>query len=124
MERLSIKGTDSTPEISFDPLKGVFIIEGRSFSENAADFFHPIVLWLEKYAEIPLEETHLSINMDLINTTSIKFLLSLFAILEEMKRKGKSIKVTWWYHEDDDETKEIGESLNSMTDLKFEYETS
>jgi hypothetical protein len=58
--------------------------------------------------------------MDLINDTSLKYLLNLFALFEDMKKKGKGIKISWWHLSEDDETKEIGESLKSMTDLKFE----
>ena len=119
MKGLSIEGTDSTPYISFDPLKGDFVMRGSSFSENAADFFHPIILWVEKYAEVPVEKTHLSVNMDLINDTSLKYLLGLFALFEDMKKKGKGIKISWWHLSEDDETKEIGEPLKSMDRSKI-----
>ena len=119
MEKLTIQGTDSTPRVSFDHLKGSFELSGRSFSENVAEFYHPLILWVEKYIEIPLEETHLSINLDLINDSSMKYLVSLFNLLEGLKKKGKSISVTWWFMEDDEETKEIGESFLSLTNLKI-----
>jgi len=122
MEKLTIKGTDSTPGVDFDPLKGSFDLKGRSFSENATEFYHPIMLWLEKYVEMPLERTQLSINIDLINSASLKYLLSLLSLLEGLQKKGKKVDAIWWFHEDDDETKEIGESLVNMTEIKLKVQ--
>ena len=46
---LHIEGTEDTPEVLLDSGNNTFSISGRSFPENAIEFYEPIFAWLQKY---------------------------------------------------------------------------
>ncbi|MBI4647060.1 MAG: DUF1987 family protein [Bacteroidia bacterium] len=46
MEPILIEATNRTPYVCFDSDKNIFIIEGRSYPEDAFSFYQPILNWL------------------------------------------------------------------------------
>jgi hypothetical protein len=51
MEIISLEGTEDTPKIILDSKNGIFEISGRSLPEDTAEFYQPVLEWLDKYAE-------------------------------------------------------------------------
>ena len=51
MEILNLEGTEDTPKIMLDKGNGIFEISGRSLPEDTAEFYQPILEWLEVYAQ-------------------------------------------------------------------------
>ncbi len=122
METIAIKGTPKTPTIDLNIDSGVVEIKGRSIPENAVDFYRPVVEWLDKYSETPMEETRVNIQLEYFNTSSSKCILDVFKKLENIyKRNGyKGVTINWYYEEDDEDMLEAGEDYQSILKIPFE----
>ena len=119
MDTLQIPGTYDTPEVQFDPLKGSLLLKGRSFSENSAEFFHPLINWLDDYIEMPVSATKLTIDLDVIDEASLKFIADILTKLASLS-KTKKVQASWLVEKVDEDTREVGESLRDMVDMPFE----
>jgi hypothetical protein len=115
MEELRIEASEHNPEIHLDPDNGVFRFIGRSVPEDAIGFFEPVMEWIERYAEAPGERTDLVIKIEYFNTRSSKVFLDIMRKMEGMQaRKGGEVRVHWYYDEEDEEMKEVGEEYGEM----------
>ena len=120
MEKLEKKGTEDTPEVILDADNNVMEISGRSLPEDVARFYKPIVSWLEDYAKEPPGETVFTFKLDYFNTATSKILLDILVMFEEMIEKGHSVKVRWFYDEEDEDMQAAGEEYSEMVDVPFE----
>jgi len=119
MESISIPGTLKTPAIISDSEKGLIEIKGRSNPENSAQFYKPLIEWVEKYSTNPTSKTTINIQLEHFNTSSSKCILDIFKKLEPIKKANKDIMVNWYYEEDDEEMMEAGETYGTMTVIPF-----
>ncbi len=120
MEKLERKSTAKTPNVSLDALDGLLIFEGRSNPENARDFFHPIIEWMEEYIKHPAELTELRVNLEHFNTSSSKYLMDVLRKIRYLADNDHNFKVTWLYEEDDMEMLDTAEAYEVMTGLTFD----
>lgn len=126
MEKLNLAPTLNTPGIILDPVENKFELKGESRPENVRSFYLPILDWLEKFAnevsgtdpDSPLE---FSFNFEYFNSTSAKYILDIFKILNSINSKGKAVKVSWHYEEDDEDMYEVGMEMSRMSGIAFEY---
>ncbi|MDC0584142.1 DUF1987 domain-containing protein [Bacteroidales bacterium] len=121
MNIIKIKGTEDTPNVILDAENGIFEISGRSLPEDVAQFFDPILAWLDDYSEIVNEKTSFSFKLTYFNTASSKLLLDVLLKLEDMKEDGADIEVKWYFPEEDEDMQEAGEEFNEIVDLPFEH---
>ena len=121
MEPLRIQATVKTPEVLFDPANEVFEIKGKSVPDDAEEFYHDILEWVEDYVSNPKENTIFKIDLEYFNISSSKRILFLFYKLNELKEKGKDIKVIWYYNEDDEDMFEVGQDYAFMVKIPFEF---
>ncbi len=64
MENLKCEATNSTPSIVFDAQNGILEIKGRSYPENAAKFYAPILNWVSSYLQSPSTQVvHLTLDI-------------------------------------------------------------
>ena len=126
MEKLNLAPTLNTPSIILDPEENKFELKGESRPENVRSFYLPILDWLEKFASeisgsgnnAPLE---FSFNFEYFNSTSAKYILDIFKILNTINSSGKAVKVSWHYEEDDEDMYEVGMEMSRMSGIDFEY---
>jgi len=123
MEVFNLKGTEATPSIILDHTTGVFEISGRSLPEDASTFYQPMLDWIDKYAEKPQSKTVLIFKLEYFNTTSSKLILSLLNKLEEIHNNESNVHISWYYHEDDIDTKDAGEEFADLYDFPFSFGT-
>ena len=119
MENINIKGTQKTPEVSFDCLQGVLEIKGRSIPENSIDFYKPMVDWLDSYSQNPVKRTQVNIQLEYFNTSSSKCLLDILKKLEAIHKAKNEVVVNWYYEEDDEDMLEAGEDYESIIKVPF-----
>ena len=119
MEPIYIEGTPKTPTIRFDASQGIFEITGRSIPENSVEFYKPLVDWLEKYKEAPLEKTVVHVKLEYFNTSSSKCILDVFKKLEALHKAKNEVEVHWYYEEDDEDMLEAGEDYESIIRVPF-----
>lgn len=110
----------NSPVIDFN-INGKFLIKGKSTLENTADFYNPILEWVEEYAENePAKKISIDIKLEYFNTTSSKFILHIFKIFEKLhKNKISEVVINWYYDEDDEDIEEAGHDYASIVKIPF-----
>lgn len=119
MQILNLEGTEDTPKIILDKNNGIFEISGRSLPEDSAEFYQPVIDWLEDYKESPNAKTEFVYKLEYFNTASSKLILDLLSQLEDLE----NVTVLWYYHEDDEDMQEAGEEFSELVEVPFEFKT-
>jgi len=121
MDPIIIDGTQDTPKIMLDAANKKFEISGKSFPADVAQFYQPVLAWIEDYAENPLDQTVLTLKMDYFNTASSKVILDILYRFEDISNEGHKVKIQWYYPDDDEDMKETGEEYDDIVDVEFEH---
>lgn len=119
MEILNLEGTEDTPKIIFDKANGIFEISGRSLPEDSAEFYQPVLDWLDDYASAPNPTSVFDFKLEYFNTASSKLILDVLSKLEDVD----GAKVSWYFHEDDEDMEEAGEEFSELVEVDFEFNT-
>ncbi|GAB4340029.1 MAG: DUF1987 domain-containing protein [Flammeovirgaceae bacterium] len=119
MNKFSIEGTEDTPKIILDKASGIFEISGRSLPEDSAEFYEPVLNWLESYSSQANPKTVFNFKLEYFNTASSKLILDILSKLEEIQ----GVTIAWYYHEDDEDMQEAGEEFSELVELPFEFKT-
>ncbi len=118
---LKLKGTEDTPEVSFNKETNEFFLKGRSLPEDAFTFYSPILNWMTAYIKEPNKTSELIITLDYFNSSSVKQVLSLISLFEEIIKSGNEAKIIWCYSEGDDLMEIKGLEFKSMViNIPFE----
>ncbi len=118
MTNINLEGTEDTPKIILDGSNSIFEISGRSLPEDCAQFYKPILEWLDAYS--PSAAINFVFKLDYFNTASSKLILDILNRLEKIKEKGKEVKILWYYGEDDEDMQEAGEEFSELVEVPFE----
>lgn len=119
MESLLLDKTEDTPYLSFAADSDVFEIAGRSLPEDAYSFYRPVNRWLEEYiAESDREKVKVKIHLDYFNSSSGRYFIEMFAIMQSSK--SVSFSIDWYADADDELMIEKGEELKSLVKIPFE----
>ncbi len=121
MRVIKIEETLKTPEINLDKANGVFEIYGKSFPEDAKDFFDPIIEWFREYITQPNQVTQVKFKLDYFNTTSYKKIMDILHTLQELKMQGNDVSVLWYYRDGDDDMHDTGETFSKIVDVPFKF---
>ena len=116
---LKIEANSHWPKVELNKQTGVLEISGRSIVENAIRFFEPIMEWIDAYCEHPAEKTELHLKLEYFNTSTSKYILSIFEKLEEIFNEGKEVEIFWYSFDEDME--ELGEDYQAMVDVPFQF---
>lgn len=119
MENFVVNGDDLLPNVCFDKDKNLFSIGGRSIPENAIAVYSPIIDWWKQYILAPNPETHIEMNFEYINSSSMKQIAKLIAILDNVPVSKSKITVSWHYNADDTDSKMQAERLAKMVKFPF-----
>lgn len=118
---LNLKGTEDTPEVLFNKEINQFYISGRSLPEDAFLFYNPIIKWMSDYAKNPNAYSELVIALEYFNSSSVKQLLNLICLFEEIVKAKKEAKIIWCFSEGDDLMEIKGLEFKSMVmNIPFE----
>lgn len=118
MENINIEKTKKTPFVSFNYITGRMIINGVSIPENSAGFYEPLLDWMRAYVQNPAEHTVVDVTLNYYNTSSSKWLLDIFSILNTMyKKEDKQVLVNWYYSDED--IFDTGEDYKTILELPF-----
>ncbi len=120
IQTLEITGTRDTPYVLLDSKKNLFQLTGNSLPEDSAQFFNPIFDWIEEYIKSPNKLTHLVCNLEYFNSSSAKMLYQLFIELENIKKTGNEVKISWHYESEDKLIEEKGLEYKSILSFPFE----
>jgi len=128
MQALIIAGTESSPNIIFDAEKNIFEMKGESRPENAKAFYDPVIEWMKNFCTEALqkgslkEKVVLCVFFDYFSSSSAKYLMNIFARLDELHKNNIPVEIKWIYSEIDIEMKESGEEFKKLLTLPFKFE--
>lgn len=117
MDIFTIKATQSTPYIYFDPNIAVLDIKGRSIPENSVAFYKPLFDALDNYVKSPAKSINVLIQLEYYNSSSSVCILNLLKKLEALKDKPDSVAIEWYYEEEDEDTLAAGNNFRNMIQL-------
>ncbi len=131
MNPLIIKETLATPKVVFNVYENDCEIKGCSRPEDVRDFYGPIIDWLKGFKSSindELKKTYSESNpiifkfkFDYFNSSSAKFILDILVFINDIHNDGLSLQIDWYYDENDDDMKEVGEELSEVVDFPFHY---
>jgi hypothetical protein len=116
MEILNLEGTEDTPKIILDRKNGIFEISGRSLPEDSAEFYRPVLEWINTYGANSNPSTEFVFKLEYFNTASSKLILDVLSALEDIK----GMKIVWYFHED---MEEAGQEFSELVEIPFEFRT-
>jgi hypothetical protein len=123
MEALIIEGEFKFPSINFNPNSGLLEIVGRSIPENPVKLYQPLEDWIVEFIKTNPGNIILSVHLDYLNTHSTECVLILMKRLQAYYKESKNnVKVLWKFDEDDEDMEVLGEDLESIADLPFEFQ--
>lgn len=115
MNDFEIAATERTPRIVFQSKQGLLTIQGCSIPENADRFFGPVLDQLELYMQRPAPITVVRIELSYFNTSTSKYLLDGFKLLEDLHASGRSqVSMEWRHASNDLDMQEVGEDFKAL----------
>jgi hypothetical protein len=120
MESLFIEATKKTPEIRFNA-NGNLKLKGRSIPEDPSKFFDVLYIWVFEYCANPQPQTSVDVELEYFNSGTSKALLHILRIIVDLKEKGLSVKIRWFYETGDDDIFERGEYYSTILENEFEF---
>jgi hypothetical protein len=117
MEALKIEPADESPSVWLDKGNAIFEISGRSFPEDSANFYSPVLSWIKAYATVPNETTEFTFKLDYSNTASSKVIYDILISLQTVQ----GVKITWWYNEDEEDMLQAGLELSEQINIPFQF---
>lgn len=85
---------------------------GEAYPENANEFFHPLLMALEKYLNSINDQTVVfNFRLTYFNSAATKMLYSMFELLNESASLRNRITLNWFHDEEDDTILEFGEGV-------------
>ncbi len=123
MEELVIEPQNETPGIIFKPNSNEFKIFGKSLPEDARVFYDPVLKYLVNYKKNPKPQSHLEVTFEYYNSSSVRKIMALFKIFEQIWAEGHEASITWLYEEGDDVMKESGKDFKELVSLPFEVKS-
>ncbi len=119
MKKYSIESTAKTPSISFDFGTEVLEVKGRSFPENAIEFYKPLFDALEEYTSSAKSDTRGNFQLEDFDTASAKCILDVFKKLEKIHTGTRLVSIHWHYKESEEDMLEAGEDYQAIINLPF-----
>lgn len=111
-------GTEKTPEIDFKT-SGILSIKGGSYMTDPFVFYDDCIQWIKDFLYEHKGTISMNVHFTYVNTPSIKIILSIFQLLGAHKKTNT--KIVWEYQFDDDEMLCLGNDLEKIGNMKFEY---
>lgn len=125
MRPLKIEATKFTPKIHFEPSSNIFLISGFSLPENVSDFYTPVLKWLDQFSnEVDNKDTDsvkFTFRLVYYNSGSFKAIINILLKLVNITKKSVNVHIDWYYDEDDNQLKDIGEELSQLVGLPFNF---
>ena len=120
MEKLYIKSTELTAQVTLDHTIGKIEFVGISIPEDSYEFFTPILAWIDEYIANTFEKTLVVFNINYCNTSSSMFISEILRRLRRIFKEQKTIRIEWYYMPDDEDMQELGENFKRISQMDFD----
>ena len=75
--------------------------------------------WLKNFAAGPSRDITLHLQLEYLDTSSVRSIVDMIKLLNGFKEKGFKIVINWYYEKDDDDFYEVGEAMQSVCKSEF-----
>ena len=116
-KKLFLMATDESPQVHFDPQRGIIDIAGKSLPEDVEKFYAPLLNLAKEYVQHPQLETTINFDMTYLNSSSTKKVLEIVTLFEPINKGDYKIKINWYYDEYDEDMEEEGKDFARLTHL-------
>jgi hypothetical protein len=120
MKNYLVYAEKKTPEVILIT-SGELLITGCSLPENAIQFYAPVFAWLEDYKKLNPTKVNLTLDLDYMNSASVKLMLDILKVLKDMIPDKKNFRVVWKYDKEDTDMLDQGKILEKNLKHKFEF---
>ena len=120
MKNFVIAAEKKTPEIIFKA-NGDLSISGNSRPEDGKGFYKPLFDWVEDFKEFGPQKITLTLDLDYLNSISVRIILSLLQTLYQIIDDKKEFKVVWKYDNNDLDMLDQGKILEKSLQHPFEF---
>ncbi|ALM84997.1 biofilm regulation phosphoprotein SiaC [Bordetella sp. N] len=120
MNDLNIPATQSTPAIESDASRGVLVLRGDSYPENSFELFGPVIKWVDDYLANSQAPLALSLELQYLNTSSVKAVMDIFDLLEAAHADERQVSVVWFYDARNERVGELAEEFKEDCTFPFE----
>ncbi len=103
----------NTPYVYYNERQNQMSIRGNSFDERVLTLYRSNMLIIKGHLESH-KKLNLSLSLQKMNTMNVKCLFDMFKGLSSFKNQGKTIKVTWYYQQGD---QDLLDSIHDFADL-------
>jgi hypothetical protein len=119
MNDLNIPNTQSTPSIVTDSKGGTLSMRGDSYPENSFELFDPVMQWVEDFLKDATRPLDLQLELQYLNTSSVRALMDIFDLLENAHNAGGKVSVTWYYDSRNERVGELAEEFKEDCTFPF-----
>lgn len=102
LAKIYIEGTKKTPDIDFNNVSGELILAGKSFPENTATVYEPLLKWIEEYIKNPRSQTNLRLNFEYFNTSTSIWIAKIIGTLSKIEKQDASVVIHLYFDAEDD----------------------
>jgi len=120
MTDYTIVATQSTPYIAAVREAGTVEMRGDSYPENTFEFFTPLVEWINAYLKESEAPLRFNLHLLYLNTSSVKAMMDIFDLLEEVHGKGREVSVYWYYDTENARIADLAEEFKEDCTFTFE----
>lgn len=119
LQDLSLPATAATPFVRGDWRDGSLLMQGESYPENTYEIFDRIISWVDGYLTSSGRPLRLELDLNYLNTSSIRAMIDIFDRLQEAHDAGIPASVVWLYDARNPRSAEMGEEFRE--DYTFEF---
>ncbi|MFZ9849194.1 MAG: biofilm regulation phosphoprotein SiaC [Vulcanococcus sp.] len=116
---LSLPASASTPAVAADWELGLLTMTGESYPENTYEIFDEIISWVESYLGGCDRPLRVELQLNYLNTSSIRAMIDIFDLLQAAHDGGRSLAVSWLYDSRNPRSAEMGEEFKE--DYTFDF---
>ena len=120
MSNIELNATASTPAVLADSDANTLEMRGDSYPENSFEFFAPLVEWVQNHLSAPDASLRLDLHLLYLNTSSVRAMMDIFELLEDVHQDSHAVSVRWFYDEDNERIAELAEEFKEDCSFPFD----
>jgi hypothetical protein len=114
-----VEKTYKTPHLFIDYQSGVIKMSGRCISEYPSEYFKEFINNINEYSKLPKKNTTFDISLEYANTSSIKCILDILKIVENIN--NTSLTINWFYEREDEDILDLGKDFECLISTKMNF---
>ena len=119
MTDLFITASANSPFVHFRKTGGMEM-SGKIILDQNAEFWSQLFSWIDDYKNILSSKTTVNLQIDYLNTSSLKELNKFLILITSLKSEDSELNIFWHYNESDIYMKEIGFELSKQSGFNFQ----